>query len=1355
MFSKLGKNDAALAGGKGASLGEMTQAGIPVPPGFVILADSFEKFLEETDLNVEVDSILHAVNHNEIHTVEDASEKIQALVLGADMPKDIAKEIEKNFKQLDAKYVAVRSSATAEDSSAAAWAGQLDSFLNTTEKELLTNVKRCWASLFTPRAIFYRFEKELHKTKISVAVVVQKMVASEISGIAFSVHPVTQDYNQLIIEAGFGLGEAIVSGQITPDSYVVEKEPRHIIDINVNVQDRALYRAEGGGNEWRNLSKDIGEKQVLSEDQILELAGIILNIEKNYGFPCDIEWAFEKGKFYIVQSRPITTLQVYTEINDALSSLVKLITREAPLSGVESWYEGIVQETRKFFGMSFPENFFIFRNGTVESWRDSRRLDNVPLELSEWVKKNTPKLVEGFDRQMETLSVINGIKKNIGQTSQEIITNLKKLRASFSSGFPGTVITYLMPLWQGIFSEKGTQLFDAAVIEQCAKWRNKADPFFDRSIDTTFHLLKALSRCTGLGFDLIKYARFNELEAFIETGEIDKEELKKRANSVIAYIDGKIIYEGDFVKELAERKLVLPEEKTAAVSEIMGSPAYRGLARGEVKIVYSRSELDKVNDGDILVAPMTTPWYLPALQRAASFITDEGGITCHAAIIARELKKPCVIGTKNATKILHDGDLVEVDADKGVVKILESNGEVSIKSEKQIYKKVQTRPLNLIDCECWDIGERLMMPKKYNDLLFFDPLFIYTPDKSVAVYYNFTDPKQGFQPLIDFLDANIPWFTKRKEQFVKDCKAARTTMKNNSNDYHEIMRLTGEMWASTAVANALGSTQAYKVSDKILKICLKIREEGDDVTHPITTYLNKIIAKKLKDIDTRYVTYTEFLENKLPSEGEIAKRSKGWLYHKGKVHLDIDKYIRDNNIEIVNPGVADVSDTLKGSVACKGNAKGKVKVIHKISELDKVEAGDVLVAPMTTPEMIPALKKAAAIITDEGGITCHAAIVSRELNIPCVIGTLSATEALKDGDLVEVDADNGVVKILKKNEKKDFKMYWTAQVSPLMASVLADCYTSFIPEKYGVGFEKAIIFSNGSKSTCYLRDEDRKKFGEFVIGKFARNANSVNLFCEETKKRADELMKFVSLPKKSLSKKTYEDFKKKFLEYNFYHITPRHLADFMAPEEIEKYKEQLTELRIYVEKLHYSLDSFLHDLLIKILRDEKINPNLYSFTEIEDAINSSKKLGAVKISEMIDFCLSLEGNKLEKIEKTEAAKLLDALNPVVDTSTITGTVAYHGRAKGSARIIFDPSSAKGFESGNILIAEMTRPEYVPFMNKAAAIITDGGGMLCHAAIIARELKKPCIIGTNNATKIIHDGDLVEVDADKGIVRIIR
>lgn len=306
FFKELSMNDVSIAGGKGASLGEMTKVKIPVPNGFVVLSNAFDRFIEETNLKTEIEAALDKVNTEAMHTVELASEKIQALILGEEMPEDLKQEILSSHKELDSKFVAVRSSATSEDSIDAAWAGQLNSYLNTTEKDLMNKVKHCWASLFTPRAIFYRFEKKLHDTHISVAVVVQKMIHSEKSGIAFSVHPVTEDYNQMIIESGFGLGEAIVSGSITPDSYILSKKPLEITEQHESEQTRALFKGPDGGVEWKDID---GSESSLSEEEVLKLSKIILNVENHYKFPVDVEWAYEKGKFYIVQSRPITTLK--------------------------------------------------------------------------------------------------------------------------------------------------------------------------------------------------------------------------------------------------------------------------------------------------------------------------------------------------------------------------------------------------------------------------------------------------------------------------------------------------------------------------------------------------------------------------------------------------------------------------------------------------------------------------------------------------------------------------------------------------------------------------------------------------------------------------------------------------------------------------------------------------------------------------------------------------------------------------------------------------------------------------------------------------------------------------------------
>jgi pyruvate,water dikinase len=307
-FLKISKKDVNSCGGKGASLGEMTSKGISVPPGFVVTAQAFDKFLADTDINVEINAWLKKVNPKDTESVEEASEVLRQLIKSSPMSKDLEKEILENFRELKAPLVAVRSSATAEDSKIDSWAGELESYLNTTAKTLLQNVKNCWASLFTPRAIFYRLERGFGGKKVSVAVVVQKMVQSEVSGICFTVHPVTRDKNQMIIEAGWGLGEAIVGGIITPDSYVLNKKSWEILDISISEQEKMIVKKGVSGAIETKVPIAKKNKQKINGKQIIELAKLCARIEKHYGFPCDIEWAIEKSKFYIVQSRPITTL---------------------------------------------------------------------------------------------------------------------------------------------------------------------------------------------------------------------------------------------------------------------------------------------------------------------------------------------------------------------------------------------------------------------------------------------------------------------------------------------------------------------------------------------------------------------------------------------------------------------------------------------------------------------------------------------------------------------------------------------------------------------------------------------------------------------------------------------------------------------------------------------------------------------------------------------------------------------------------------------------------------------------------------------------------------------------------------
>lgn len=296
-------------GGKGKSLSMMLSQKINIPNGFIILSSTFDNFVKQSNLNQEIDLILKKVDKNAMHTVEHASEQIQELILKTTFPKNLELEIFNEYKKMNMVLVAVRSSATAEDSIEHAWAGQLDTFLNTNTENLILNIQKCWASLYASRAIFYRFKNELDTISISIAVIVQEMIQSEISGIAFSVHPVSQDTNELIIEAGYGLGEAMVSGKVTPDSYIVKKGNLEIVEKYISTQNKKLVFSEKSkSNVWEDIFDTDPNSQKLSDKQIQKLSKLIIEIENFYGRPQDIEWAYFQNEFYILQSRPITTL---------------------------------------------------------------------------------------------------------------------------------------------------------------------------------------------------------------------------------------------------------------------------------------------------------------------------------------------------------------------------------------------------------------------------------------------------------------------------------------------------------------------------------------------------------------------------------------------------------------------------------------------------------------------------------------------------------------------------------------------------------------------------------------------------------------------------------------------------------------------------------------------------------------------------------------------------------------------------------------------------------------------------------------------------------------------------------------
>ena len=431
-FEDVGKGDISQVGGKGANLGEMTQAGIPVPPGFIVTAHSYFHFLKKAKLTDGIRQLLSGLDPNDSAKLQSVAAKVKELISGAPMPQEIAREIAQAYEKMGAGLVAVRSSATAEDLPEASFAGQQSTFLNISgEKDVVDAVQACWASLFEPRAIFYRAQQGFDHFKVGIAVPVQRMVQSETSGVMFTLDPITSDRSRVVIEAVYGLGEAIVSGDVTPDLYVVDKQGMNIIDKKLVRQQWKLVRSDEKVTDplKANVKLDVPEpeqaKQKLADEDIIALAGIGKRIEEHYSFPQDIEWARQGGELFIVQTRPVTTIK----------------EGEAKAAGPET----------------------------------------------------------------------------------------------------------------------------------------EAEPI------------------------------------------------------------------------------------------LSGSPASPGFASGPIKIVRSPSEIDRVLDGDVLVAEMTTPDFVPAMKRAAAIVTDRGGRTCHAAIVSRELGIPCVVGTDNATQLLSDDQVVTVDGSEGKV----------------------------------------------------------------------------------------------------------------------------------------------------------------------------------------------------------------------------------------------------------------------------------------------------------------------------------------------------------------------------------------------------------------------------------------------------------------------------------------------------------------------------------------------------------------------------------------------------------------------------------------------------------------------------------------------------------------
>ena len=798
FFEDIGEND--KVGGKGASLAKMLQNRFNIPNGFVIETDLFDEFLIKNNVKEKVQDLINQCDINDEKEIEKISKQIFDILNNCEIFTYIENEIIEKYKRLNCKFVAVRSSATSEDGKNNAWAGQLETFLNVDETNIIECVKKCWYSIFSPRALFYRI-KNNDVSDIAVAVVVQKMIQSDISGIAFSINPTTNDKNEIIIESVLGLGEAIVSGKVTPDTYIVNKRENIIQSKEIKVQKVKLVKGLQG-NEWSSIND--GNLQKLDDEKILKLSNIIKSIESFYGFSVDVEWGIQNNDIYILQCRPITTIKEnkliekiknagnwnfyvarkfnwFVENTEIYASLEKyqkeLLGFELKtqnylcLNGDEyalnSDFEILCAKLDNYFkkDINFFEKFSKIEFDIVEKvkvyleYLQNKELQSLSFEeLAEEVKKFNDLYIESFIPGMTRPEdyLTHALEKELvtSKFSKDDVNLIFSKVSTCPNYAPLSYSEEPLDLLKIALSKKNGNDINNELEEHVNKYSWIKGPVeFE---DTSFKKEDYLERLENLVNDDIesKIENINNVrkdndiqyEKILEQFEFS-EKIKKLIKAIRDFIflrtytteysdhlffvgrrtifkeiadrtnidnqdllmldDKEIIdilkNQGNISKEIknmlvnrkkgfamiwigGEVQTVFGNESLEIQNEIAkiyktsndkievqdenvisGSVANRGKVRGIARVLTTYKDIYKVEKGDIIVATMTTPDYVSAMEKAAGFITDEGGITCHAAILSREFNVPCIVGTVNGTKEIKDGEMIELDAYNGKI----------------------------------------------------------------------------------------------------------------------------------------------------------------------------------------------------------------------------------------------------------------------------------------------------------------------------------------------------------------------------------------------------------------------------------------------------------------------------------------------------------------------------------------------------------------------------------------------------------------------------------------------------------------------------------------------------------------
>lgn len=567
------------------------------------------------------------------------------------MSDEVSKqELEQALEKLPSPW-AVRSSSSAEDSGGLAFPGIFETILGlTTTNDAVSAVKKVMGSKDTEIVKRYADQNKIDSGKIKMSVVVQTLINPDCSGVAFSQNPVSGE-ETVVIEANWGLGETLVDGSVSPDYYEVDRDGK-VIETRIGTKKiKAVF--ESGKVKRIEASPHQQTKPTLTNETVRKLALIVENIAKDFGSPQDIEWAIANDTIYITQTRPITTLN--TSIKPMVQ-LSKLFSREKGVWYLHVWDECDRKTFAKYLNYTVKDSLYLREGVKMSVWFDLSERERINDLLKSRLKDKSfiPSLLEELEQEWQHLEPYLTGKRQVN-TADDLRDYYEHLIIWW---LPMTII-FSLP-------QAGVTKLDPEALEA----REIAEKYSD-TMDMVWE--KFWNKQPAKFKNLMNLMTPKEAFAFSKLSPAQLLAIAKRSDGV-GLLNSRLYPVDHLGKALEQTGVSLAEEKmpTGSVSEITGDTAYQGIAEGRVRLIGSKRDVPLLKEGEILVTEMTSPKYLPAIQKASALVTDEGGVTCHAAIAARELKKPCIIGTGIATKVLKNGDLIRVNAgeDEGRVTVI-------------------------------------------------------------------------------------------------------------------------------------------------------------------------------------------------------------------------------------------------------------------------------------------------------------------------------------------------------------------------------------------------------------------------------------------------------------------------------------------------------------------------------------------------------------------------------------------------------------------------------------------------------------------------------------------------------------